>query len=87
MVAYIIWAFDDGPVTSYIKFIVSKLAHDCFQPQNDYLYHYKLLSIRTLPTATANIHITFNLHTPYRIKHRMFKLSNIYDVKAVLWIT
>ena len=87
MEAYIIRKFADGRDTSYIKFIVSKLFHDFFLPHNDYLYHCRLPSIRTLPTATANIQIAFNPQTPYRIKNRMFKLSNIYDVKAVLWIT
>lgn len=52
MVAYIIRAFADGLGTSYIKFIVSKSFHDFFLPQSDYLY--KLPSIRTLPTVTAN---------------------------------
>lgn len=86
--AYIIRAFANGLGSSYVEFIVSKLFYSfCFVLQNDYFHHSKLPSSRTLLTTTANIHIPFNAQTPYRIRNRMFKLSNMYDVKAVLWIT
>lgn len=86
VLSYIIRAFADGLGTSYNRFMVSKSFHDFLLPQNDYYTSCRPLE-NCLLQRPINIHITFNPQTPYRLKNRMFKLSNIYDVKAVLWIT